>query len=273
MPIFTTFDGIQLHYDDKGNGRPLVFVHGWAMSGGVWFFQTEEFASSHRVITMDLRGHGRSEPSSVPISMQLLAADLRGLMDGLALENAIVVGWSMGVQVVLEAYSSIRKRLAGLVLVSGTPRFTATGDYSHALPPVEARGMEVRLKRNFAGTMGDFFRGMFVEGELDHDRYQRIVREVVIAGRQPSPQTAMDALRALQEADQRQCLPEIDSPVLLVHGDRDTICLPAASRYMAGKLSNSRLEMMEGVGHAPFMSRPVEFNHMLLDFTRSLDAA
>ncbi|MBI1920819.1 MAG: alpha/beta fold hydrolase [Geobacter sp.] len=271
--FLTTSDGIMLHYEDKGQGRPLVFVHGWAMSGRVWFFQTEELASSHRVVTLDLRGHGRSEPSSGPFSMSLLAADLRGLMDGLALENAIVVGWSMGVQVVLEAFPSIRERVAGLVLVSGTPRFTSAADYLHALPPVEARGMGVRLKRNFAATMGDFFRRMFVEGELDHDRYQRIVREVVIGGRQPSPETALDALRALQEADQRQCLPEIDVPVLLVHGDLDTICLPAASRYMTGQLSHARLEMMEGVGHAPFMSRPGEFNHMLMDFTRSLDAA
>lgn len=273
MPFLTTSDGVKIHYVDEGQGRPMVFVHGWAMSSRVWFFQAEELASSHRVITLDLRGHGRSEPSPVSVAMPLLAADLRALMDGLALEKAIVIGWSMGVQVVLEAFSSIRERVAGIVLVSGTPRFTASDDYPHALPPVEARGMGVRLKRNFAGTMGDFFRGMFGEGELDHDRYQRIVREVVIGGRQPAPQAVQEALRALQEADQRQCLSEIDLPVLLVHGDRDTICLPSASRYMAGKISRARLEIMEGVGHAPFLSRPVEFNRMLLDFTRSIDAA
>lgn len=235
--------------------------------------QVGEFTSSHRVITPDLRGHGRSEPSHAPVSMSRMAADLSELLEELALEKAVIVGWSMGVQVVLEAFSAIRERVAGIVLVSGTPRFTASDDYPHALPPVEARGIGVRLKRNFAGTMGDFFRGMFGEGELDHDRYQRIVREVVIGGRQPAPQAVLDALRALQEADQRQCLSEIDLPVLLVHGDRDTICLPSASRYMAGKISRARLEILEGVGHAPFLSRPVEFNRMLLDFTRSIDAA
>lgn len=273
MPVFTTSDGIRLHYEDAGQGWPLVFVHGWAMSGRVWFFQAEEFASSHRVITLDLRGHGKSEPSPVPLSMPLLGADLRELMDSLALKKAIVVGWSMGAQVVLEAFPSMRERVAGVVLVSGTPRFTSADDYPHALPPVEARGMGIRLKRDFAGTMGDFFRGMFVEGELDHDRYQRIVREVVINAGHPAPTTVLDALRLLQEADQRRCLAGIDLPVLLVHGDRDTICLPSASRFMAGKIPRARLEVMEGAGHAPFMSRSEEFNRILRDFVRSIDDA
>lgn len=271
MPFIPAADGTPLSYETAGTGRPLLLVHGWAMSGQVWHFQVGAFAGGRRVIVPDLRGHGRSV-SAGPLSMAGFAGDLAALCAGLELERATLVGWSMGVQVVLEAFPLLRERVAALVLVGGTPRFTAADDYPYGLPPVEARGMALRLKRDYAGTMGDFFTSMFAPGELTDDAYQRLVREIVIPGRRPEPEAALKALAALTGADQRQQLAGIDRPTLLVHGSADTICLPGASRYMAGQLPDATLKVMEGCGHAPFLSRPEEFNRTLALFLEKVYA-
>jgi non-heme chloroperoxidase len=152
------------------------------------------------------------------------------------------------------------------VLVAGTPKFSANGDYPHGLPTHEVKGMELRLKRDYQKTMGEFFRGMFADGELDREQYQKIVHEIVLGGRTPEPEVARRSLQALASADLRAVLPRIDLPVLLMHGGADVICLPAASRYMMKQMPNARLEVFEGLGHAPFLSRPDGFNKLLKEF-------
>ncbi|TWJ32758.1 alpha/beta fold hydrolase [Geobacter argillaceus] len=267
MPVITAADNTQLFYETAGRGRPLVFIHGWAMSGRVWHFQAETFAHDWQVIVPDLRGHGRSGQGSAPsLGMADFAADLVALFTALDLEGATLVGWSMGAQVVLEAFPALRERVAALVLVGGTPRFTATDDYPFGLPPVEARGMALRLKRDYSRTMGDFFKAMFAEGELVGEQYQRVVREIVIPGRRPEPEAAVKALAALTGADQRHQLAGIDRPALLVHGTADSICLPGASHFMAGQLSDATLVLLEGYGHAPFISSPALFDPFLVRF-------
>ncbi len=177
----------------------------------------------------------------------------------------------MGAQVVLQAFESLRPRLAALVLVGGTPRFSAGDDYPHGLPPAEVKGMGIRLKRDYQKTMGDFFRSMFAAGEPDPEQYQRIVHEVVMKGRSPERQAAIESLQVLAEADLRPLLSRIDRPVLLIHGSSDSICLPAASIYMAENLPLARLQIIDGSGHAPFMSRPAEFNHLVETFLREIN--
>jgi len=267
MAFFETSDGVTIHYGDLGQGGPLVFVHGWAMSSVVWSFQ-RELADRRRLIAMDLRGHGQSAPSE-NVTLEAFANDLIELFTRLDLHDAVLVGWSMGVQVVLQAFNSLRPRLAGLVLAGGTPRFSAAADYPHGLPPVEVKGMGVRLKRDYQKTMGDFFRGMFAEGEPDREQYQRIVHEIVLKGRSPEPVVARKALQVLADADLRPLLSRIDRPVLLIHGRNDTICRPEASSYMAEMLPMARLQMVDG-GHAPFMARPAEFNGLIRAFMEEI---
>jgi len=118
--------------------------------------------------------------------------------------------------------------------------------------------------------MGDFFHGMFAEGELSREIYQRIVRDIVTGGRLPEPDTALRTLDTLVSSDLRSLLPEIDVPVLLVHGSEDTITLPGASWYMVGHIPHAVLEIMDGTGHAPFLSRPGDFNSRLCSFVEGI---
>lgn len=264
MPFVKTDAGVNLHCDEMGSGRPVVFLHGWAMSGRVWRFQ-QQLDIESRLIFLDQRGHGQSG-TAAGYTLEDFAGDLPSFFEQLDLQDAVVMGWSMGVQVALQAFPALRSRVAALILVGGTPRFTTCDGYPHGKPAVEVKGMEVRLRRDYQKTMGDFFKGMFAEGEMDAAQYQRIVHEIVMGGRSPDHEAARQALQILSAADLRQQLPDVDRPVLLVHGELDTICPAGASVYMAQRLPQATLKLIPGCGHAPFMTRPEEFNAVVREF-------
>jgi pimeloyl-[acyl-carrier protein] methyl ester esterase len=268
MAFIETETGAKLYYSDQGAGRPVVFLHGWAMSGRVWRFQ-EELSDRFRIILPDQRGHGQSDPAD-SYAVEAFASDLASLFRNLELRDAVLVGWSMGAQVALQAYPEIRSALAGLVLVGGTPRFTTDQDYPHGKPPLEVKGMGVRLRRDYQKTMGEFFRGMFVEGEMESEQYQRIVHEIVMGGRSPAAEAAAKSLLILSSADLRGRLSSVDRPTLLIHGDGDAICPASASEYMSKRLPRATLKIMKGCGHAPFMTRPEIFNNQLTEFVFGL---
>lgn len=265
MPFVDTTTGVNIHYEERGNGFPLVLVHGWSTSEAIWRFQGE-LSARYRLITVDLRGHGRSGAPAAGYALSDLAGDLVDLFVGLDLSAALLLGWSLGAQVALAAFPRLTERLSGLVLAGGTPRFTATDGWPWGLPVREPRGMGLGLRRDFHKTLGDFFRSMFIPGELSPEQEDRIAREIVKPGREPAPEAARATLDILATADLRELLPAIDRPVLLAHGTADPICLPAASRYMAGHLPAARLVEFDGAGHAPFLSRPEEFNRVVVDF-------
>lgn len=258
MPFMETADNVTIHYEEEGSGFPLVFIHGWAMSGRVWAFQ-RPLAERFRLITVDLRGHGKSS-AATGYAFADFAADLAALFDRLGLKRAGVVAWSLGAQVALEAAPFLGDRIAGLVLVAATPRFTADSDWPHGLPANEARGLGLRLKRTYNATLGDFFRQMFAEGELTPDQYQRIVREIVIPRPLPDPEAVQASLATLAGGDHRPLLPAVAAPTLVIHGDRDAICPPGAGRHLADTIPGARFLSLAGVGHAPFLSRPEMFN-------------
>ncbi len=270
MPFVETPSGVIIHYESMGEGYPLVFVHGWSMSGRVWHYQADAFASSYRVVTVDLRGHGESSRSAEGYSFDDFASDISDLFEALDLQNAVIAGWSMGAQVVLQSFARLRARTAALVLVGGTPRFTSSEDWPFGLPPAEIRMMAIRLKKNYTKTMGEFFEGMFSDGELSRESYQRIARDIVMGGRLPIPETALKTLDTLNSADLRGLLPDMDAPVLLVHGANDKITLPEASLYMKRIFPHAKAEIFEGCGHAPFLSRPEEFNSLLHSFLEGI---
>lgn len=267
MPFIETSTGVEIYYEETGQGRPLIMLHGWSMSGRVWSFQ-KEFAGTCRLVIPDLRGHGRSSTPDSGYSLNDLAGDVVTLFERLNLTNAVLLGWSLGSQVALAAFPQIQERLAGLVLVGATPRFTTTEGYPWGLPVTELRGIGLRLRRDFNGTMGEFFRGMFTAEELSRQQENRIALEDVMEGHLPQPVVAQATLNILASADLRAILPEIRRPVLIIHGSADTICPPGAARYLAKRMPDARLVEFNGVGHAPFLSRPIEFNSVLRSFLR-----
>lgn len=273
MPFVETRAGGQICYHQQGDGRPLLLVHGWCMSSAVWQLQ-KPLAARYRVVTLDLRGHGNSSvPPGGMEGFEGYAADLIDLVDTLGVRDIVAVGWSLGAQVLLKAYTELSDRLAGLVLVGATPRFTAAPHFPYGLPAKEAEGMRLKVRRSLERALDGFQRQLFVIGELDNPEQAAAVHAALAQVEKPSAAAALDGLEALMSAEMLAEAAQVRCPALLLHGEQDTICLPAASAWLARTMPNSHRLVYPGCGHAPFLSRSDRFNQDLEHFVEGLDAA
>ncbi len=263
MPRLATA-GQELHYEDAGRGTPVVLVHGWSLSSAAFGGQIELLSRSSRVVAPDLRGHGRSA-GGASFCLDDLARDLSDLAGSLALEGAVLVGWSLGAHVALAALPLLGQRVSALVLVSGTPRFTLAKGWPHGLEARSIRVLARSVGRDVARAAARFFDGMFVEGELDGEGRRRAER-VRAAVPPPDAAAALSGLEILEREDLRPLLERIDVPTLVVHGEADPICPVGAARAMASAIPNARLAMIRGAGHAPFLSRAGAFRDALGSF-------
>jgi pimeloyl-[acyl-carrier protein] methyl ester esterase len=269
MATIEASGGVRLHAAVSGAGRPLVLVHGWSLSHRAFAPQIARLSSRYRVVAPDLRGHGASESGAGPCTVDDLAGDLAAVFESIGVEDAVVAGWSLGAEVALAALPALGARIAGLALISATPRFTACEGWPHGLADARVRAIRARLARAPDETRRAFFEGMFAEGELPAPDRERLAAEQLSA---PLDLTAArGALDALAATDLRERVAEARHlSVLLVHGDRDAICLPAASAWMAERLPSSRREVLAGAGHAPQLSRPDEVTSLLGAFAEAL---
>ena len=179
------------------------------------------------------------------------------------------MGWSWGAEVALAALPALRERVAGLALLSATPRFTAGQGWEHGLSESRVRALRARLARAPDETRRAFFDGMFADGELALAERERLAAEQLAPP--PDLAAARAALDALVAADVRDQVPLArDLPVLLVHGSADAICLPAASEWIHAQLPQARREVLLGAGHAPQLSRPDAVTALLAAFAGGL---
>jgi pimeloyl-[acyl-carrier protein] methyl ester esterase len=251
--------------EDTGSGPVLVAIHGWSLSGG-WLLDALPVAilAGRRALAPDLRGHGRSSNAG-SFTLDELARDLVAAFDARAVERAVVLGWSLGAQVALAAMPLLRGRVAGLALVSATARFTEGVGWPHGLPERTLAALARQVERDAARATARFHDGMFLPGELDG---AAAARAVALRARTPlpSPVALRAGLDVLGEADLRAALASVDVPALVVHGERDPICLPGAGRALAAALPRAALAVVPGAGHAPFLSRPDAFERALAPF-------
>lgn len=271
MPWYKNMNGDRLWYEERGTGAAIVLIHGWCMSSAVWQFQLENLSRYFRVIAPDLSGHGRSDASGDGCSFSSYVADIEALFVELNLSDTLLVGWSLGAQIVMLSFVELREKLSGVGFVSGTPRFTAAEDFTHALRINEAEGMAVKLRRNLARTLEGFISRMFAPGELDDPILSAQINDLLI--KIPVPETssiALQSLQALVEADMRCILPHIDVPALIINGDQDVICLPGASDYMAQIMVDCQHIVIPGCGHAPFLTCGMAFDLALSNFRRRI---
>lgn len=266
---------VALHVEEAGEGRPVVLVHGWSLSSRAMGVLGEGLAPHCRVLLADLRGHGRSPAPPDGYGVEDHAADLaalldrRGLLDRHGLDRPLLVGWSLGALAVLAALPALGRRVAGAALVAGTPRFCAAPDWPHGLPGSTVAALAAKLERRQVQTLRRFFGGMFAAGEIE-DAPLVMLATHLVDGLPPDPVGVRASLDGLARADLRGLCPAVRVPTLLLHGDRDPVCLPGASAWMAGHIPGARLQPLPGAGHAPQLSRPREVIDALRGFLEEL---
>lgn len=247
----TAVDGLPLAWTDRGRGHvPIVFVHGWCCHQEFWSEQVDVFARDHRVIALDLGGHGLSGTERDVWSFEVLARDVLAVLDELAVERAVLVGHSMGGPVALETARLAPERVVGIVGVD------TLNDADWEFDPDMAEMLDGMYRADFEGTMRMGAAMMAGEG-MPEETAAFIVDEMATS----PPSAALALWSRFPTYDEAAALSAVRCPIHCINADPGmTPTDVEGNRRYAPQYEAT---MMSDVGHFPMLERPEEFNELL----------
>ena len=273
----TAQDGVEIYYKDWGPGdaQPLVFHHGWPLSGDDWDTQMLYFLSQgYRVIAHDRRGHSRSSQVSDGHDMDHYAADIAAVVEHLNLRDAIHIGHSTGggeATHYVARHGQSQGRVAKLVLIGAVPPIMVKTKANPGGLPIEVfDGLRAQLAANRAQFYLDFASGPFYGFNRPGAKVSQGVIEnwwrQAMAG---SAKAHYEGIKAFSETDFTEDLKIIDVPTLVMHGDDDQIVPIADSAPLSAKLlKNATLKVYEKFPHGMCTTHAEVVNSDLLAFIK-----
>lgn len=263
-------DGIELNVEETGNpdGQPILFIHGYTQSRLSWTKQIEsDLADDFRLVAMDDRGHGESEkPEDAYDDSELWAEDVQGTIETLNLEQPALVGWSYG-GLIISDYLGVYgdEHIAGINYVGaiskiGTDDATAVigDDYIDLIPGFESEDVTTSTE-----TLETFLGRCMYDDPSPQDLYFMLGFNAIVP---PRVRKGLHTRTVTHDDDLRA----IDVPVLITHGEEDTIVLPEAGREHAELIDSATTSFYEKTGHSPFWEQPERFNRELREFVSEL---
>lgn len=255
-----------IHYTIKGSGRPLVLVHGWAMHSGVWQGFTDRLAGQCMTIEVDLRGHGASREMEGPHTFEQYARDLIRLLEHLEMRDAALLGWSMGASLILKMHALGFRGTGPLVLIGANPSLVQRDDYQSGLAPVIVKRLYKQLQRDYESGMRIFFNLLCTPHEHERCKDDSAYQSAMDLAACPDSVVALSTLAGLQDEDLRPTAAHIRVPTLIVHGERDEICLSNGGRFLADTIPGAHMLMLPDTGHMPFINRRKRVAAAVLNF-------
>ncbi|WP_438767390.1 alpha/beta fold hydrolase [Kushneria sp. TE3] len=263
-------NAIDLYYQDCGQGPTVVLIHGWPLSHRMWEYQINALTEAgYRCIAYDRRGFGESEKPWHGYDYDTLADDLAGLLEHLDIDDATLVGFSMGggeVARYLGRHGS--KRIRGAVLVGAVPPYMLKTDNNpEGVDQSIFDDMLANVKQDRPGFLGGFGK-LFV----NHEGRAPTLSDELLAYNQSianfaSPRATQECIKAFGFTDFRQDLEKFDVPTLVIHGDDDQIVpLAASGQRSADMIKNARLEIVKDGPHGLNFTHAQELNRLLIDF-------
>ncbi|MGJ3648279.1 alpha/beta fold hydrolase [Sphingomonas sp. GlSt437] len=269
MPILTTRDGTQIYYRDWGKGQPVLFSHGWPLTGDAWDPQMMFLrAHGYRVIAHDRRGNGRSDQPDFGNNVDSWADDLADLITHLDLNDIVLVGHSTGGGEVARYIGRHgTSRVAKVVLLDSiVPRMLQAPD-NPAGVPIEAID---QIRAGTASNRSQFFQDIttpFFSANRDGSKVTQGMRDLFwYLGLQGSVLAEYETSFSWQ-LDYTEDARKIDVPTLVIHGDDDQIVpIDAGGRRAAEIIANARLLVYPGGNHGIAITDPDRVNQDLLAF-------
>lgn len=257
--------GLEIAYDRVGDGPPLVFVHGAAEDARSWRPQLAALADEFTVVAWDEPGAGRSSDVPGDFGLADYADCLRALIVATALGPAHVCGLSWGGTVVLELYRRHPEQVATLILAD-----TYAG-WKGSLPEAEVRARVAGAEQMLAAGAEEF--DPTLPGLFAAEPAPEVAALLAQVAAEVRPQSLWTALSVMAEADQRDVLPRIAVPTLLIWGELDGRSPLSVARQFEAAIPRAQLVVIPGAGHVSNLERPAEFNAAVRAFCRAHPAA
>ena len=242
-------DGVKIAYDVQGSGEPaLIFVHGWSCDRSYWSAQIKPFSYRFKTVTLDLAGHGNSGMGRKDYTIKAFGDDVAAVVNKLGLKKVILIGHSMGGDVIAEAAKQLRGKVVALVFVDVYKEFRSRSREEVDKIVTPFRGDD------FQEQMRTLVKGMFVAGS-NPILVDKVANDMASSPKQVSLSAIEHALN--YSGQMPRTLQELNLPVIAINPDTP----PTDVNSM--KLYNVQLYTMSGVGHFLMMENPEAFNKLL----------
>ncbi len=262
---------IELYYEDRGAGKPVVLISSWLLSGASWERQAAALlASGYRVITYDRRGFGRSSQPNHGYDYATLASDTHELLHALDLYNATLVGFSMGGGEVARYLGKCADpgRVSKAVFMSSiTPAMRHSTSNPEGIDPSVFAGIKQSIEADRFAFLEGFLKNFYNYDELINTR---ISDAAIQASFNTAAACGYHAMLQCVDAwleDFRRDLARITVPTLVIHGDSDRILpIDTTGKRTAALIPGARLQVIQGGPHGLFWTHAAEVNKALLEF-------
>ncbi|MBP9855091.1 MAG: alpha/beta fold hydrolase [Candidatus Omnitrophica bacterium] len=268
MPLIKGKNGIIWNYDIEGEGKTLLFLHGWGVDKRVWRQQSKYFSKKYQVITVDLPGHGQTSWEKMKLTD--MCEDLSKILIRLCPGKITVVSSSLGGLFALKMYEAFPEKIERLVMVGSMPKFSKSEDYPYGLDVAEMRKLSGQLDQSYPSIVDVFFRSLFTKHERNSRRFKWLQKFRQFDNK-PIKHALMQYLDVLEEEDLRSILEMTKLPMQFINGTEDEICKKEVLNYIRTVQPNARYDFFEQCGHFPFLSKPHEFNQVLESFLEDTD--
>ncbi len=262
-----SFDGTKIFYSAEGEGPPLVFCYGLVCSSLHWTYQIDHFQHTHRSIWVDYRGHQNSDvPADLStLTLDAVAKDVLAALDHLGIRDAVFLGHSMGVNVVLEILNQQPDRVRGMVLANGTPKspletlfggngaqtFLAGLKKAHDAAPHLVQRLWKYQKGNplarFLVTLGGFNPHLTAQDDI-----QLYIDQVA----DMDPEVFIRLILNYDGSDSTAWLHSVKVPTLIIAGEQDRVTPISQQELLHQLIPGSRLERIRHGSHCPQMDLP-----------------
>jgi 3-oxoadipate enol-lactonase len=252
-------DTVTLHYSESGTGTPVVLLHGFPLSSETWRAQRAGLGDRWRVITPDLRGHGKSPAPDGAYSVEAMARDLLAFLDSLRIPKAVIMGHSMGGYVTLAAAKIAPERFLALGLIASQAAADTDEARQGRLKLVE----KVRVEGS-AAVAAALIPRLFAPGA--DAKIVEAARQMILNTPRAGMIGTLQAMAARENTE--AVLAKTRVPVLLLAGEHDQIIPLAKSQSLAAAVPGTTLAVIEKAGHMPMLEEPERTTAAIGEFLR-----
>ena len=254
-PVVAASDGVPIHYSVAGKGEPaLVFVHCGGCNRNFWENQVAEFSKTHRVVTIDLPGHGESGSGRKSWSIESYSDDVKTVVTKLDLKRVVLVGSSMGGPIIVETAKRMPERVVGIVPVD------TLQNVEQKLSSEQVDAVIKQLQADYKAAMTGLLNQFFFSANTPEAVKTRVINEVV--SRQP--EAALAILKGIISYDPAPALREVKVPIKAINSDLNPTKVEVNRKYAP----QFDAVIIKGTGHYPMLEDPTRFNQMLAEILK-----
>ena len=257
---------VRLHITDAGDGRPIVLLPGWPLSDEMYEYQYNDLINKNfRVIGITLRGFGKSDKPYGAYNYDVLASDIKMILNKLDIKDAVLVGFSMGGAIAVRYASADNGAHVSKLALCGAaaPIWTQRKDFPYNLPQSSVDDLIALNYKDRPKLLSNFAK---IFSATETSLNEGIGSWLNGIGLSASSYATAQCLIALRDTDLRSDLAKITIPTVIMHGKKDKICSFDLAGQMKAGLSNSHIIAFENSGHSLFLEETHKFNAELIKF-------